>query len=83
MGPSVSAGFPDRSNGDVEGAEIPVSDLITVEVDVLTKEVAGLSVVTSDSELVEDSSPEALLRSGPAWPATAPAGASSRVAIRA
>jgi hypothetical protein len=45
-----------------EGAEIPVSDLQTAEVDVVTKKVAGLSVVTS--ELVEDSSPEATAEVG-------------------
>src|SRR3954451_4124123 len=39
-----------------EGAEIPISDLTTAEVDVVTRKVAGLSVVTS--ELAEDSSPE-------------------------
>src|SRR4051812_6799737 len=37
-----------------EGAEIPISDLTTAEVDVVTRKVAGLSVVTS--ELAEDSS---------------------------
>ncbi|MGY1692342.1 phage major capsid protein [Geodermatophilus sp. SYSU D01105] len=45
-----------------EGAEIPISDLTTAEVDVLTKKVAGLSVVTS--ELAEDSSPEATAEVG-------------------
>ncbi|MGY1683916.1 phage major capsid protein [Geodermatophilus sp. SYSU D01176] len=45
-----------------EGAEIPVSDLATAEVDVVTKKVAGLSVVTS--ELAEDSSPEATAEVG-------------------
>ena len=40
-----------------EGAEIPVSDLTTDEVNVEPKKVAGLTVVTS--ELAEDSSPEA------------------------
>ncbi len=45
-----------------EGAEIPVSDLQTAEVDVVTKKVAGLSVVTS--ELAEDSSPEATAEVG-------------------
>ncbi|GAB3314377.1 hypothetical protein GCM10027451_29260 [Geodermatophilus aquaeductus] len=54
-----------------EGAEIPISDLITGEVDVVTRKVAGLSVVTS--ELAEDSSPEATAEVGGAWAATSPA----------
>ena len=45
-----------------EGAEIPISDLTTAEVDVVTRKVAGLSVVTS--ELAEDSSPEATAEVG-------------------
>lgn len=40
-----------------EGAEIPISDLITDEVNVTPAKLAGLTVVTS--ELAEDSSPEA------------------------
>jgi HK97 family phage major capsid protein len=46
-----------------EGAEIPISDLTTAEVDVVTRKVAGLSVVTS--ELAEDSSPGGHSRGGP------------------
>src|SRR3712207_315789 len=58
--PAVTA---DRTAAWVaEGAEIPVSDLQTAEVDVVTKKVAGLSVVTS--ELAEDSSPEATAEVG-------------------
>src|SRR3954462_15494053 len=45
-----------------EGAEIPISDLVTAEADVVTRKVAGLSVVTS--ELAEDSSPEATAEVG-------------------
>jgi HK97 family phage major capsid protein len=45
-----------------EGAEIPISDLTAAEVDAVTRQVAGLSVVTS--ELAEDSSPEATAEVG-------------------
>lgn len=45
-----------------EGAEIPISDLMTAEINVVTRKVAGLSVVTS--ELAEDSSPEATAEVG-------------------
>jgi HK97 family phage major capsid protein len=45
-----------------EGAEIPISDLTTAEIDVVTRKVAGLSVVTS--ELAEDSNPEATAEVG-------------------
>ncbi len=45
-----------------EGAGIPISDLVKPEVDVVTRKVAGLSVVTS--ELAEDSSPEATAEVG-------------------
>jgi HK97 family phage major capsid protein len=53
-----------------EGAEIPISDLTTAEVDVVTRKVAGLSVVTS--ELAEDSPRRRPPRSAGAWPVTSP-----------
>ncbi len=58
--PAVTA--DSTAAGVAEGAEIPISDLTTAEVDVVTRKVAGLSVVTS--ELAEDSSPEATAEVG-------------------
>jgi hypothetical protein len=45
-----------------EGAEIPINDLQTAEVEVVTKKVTGSTVVTS--ELAGDSSPEATSKVG-------------------
>jgi hypothetical protein len=63
-----------------EGAEFPVSDPATAEIDVITRKVTGLFAVTS--ELAEDSSREVAAEAGSRSPARDIAPAVGRCASR-